>query len=313
MEKKRKLKIIIIIVLMIAITTMSLGYAIFSATLNISSNATVTPNSSDFSIGFYESNTATVAGESTPDGIGFTSSGGATGTIPTIDVTKKSLSGAKANFTAPGQSVTFNLFIGNLGEYDAYLRAVNFLNVVGTDTHIVCTPDKGTSSTLVKSACDAISMSVTIGTTTITETNTSISRFIIPKSTFIKTSVTIYYDSGGAPADGPFSVDFGEISLDFSTMDNIVTTTYKEGDIISFEVENDTYNAEYGMTWAEWIDSDYAPSGYRASSTGYVGSPYLVTYNDAEPTNVETDCPKHSEDIIPDYKYYIYESLSLLD
>ena len=44
---KRKTKIITIVALVIAIFGMTLGFAAFSATLNISTSATVAPNSED--------------------------------------------------------------------------------------------------------------------------------------------------------------------------------------------------------------------------------------------------------------------------
>ncbi|MBQ3511969.1 MAG: hypothetical protein IJA30_06735 [Bacilli bacterium] len=48
MEKERQIKLLSIIALVVAITGMTLGFAAFSTTLNISSSATVTPNSEDF-------------------------------------------------------------------------------------------------------------------------------------------------------------------------------------------------------------------------------------------------------------------------
>ena len=53
MEKERQVKLLSIIALVVAITGMTLGFAAFSTTLNISSSATVTPNSSDFKINVY--------------------------------------------------------------------------------------------------------------------------------------------------------------------------------------------------------------------------------------------------------------------
>ena len=52
MRKDRKVQILSIVALVLAITGMSLGFAAFSSTLTISSSATVTPNSDDFSMTF---------------------------------------------------------------------------------------------------------------------------------------------------------------------------------------------------------------------------------------------------------------------
>lgn len=53
MERNRSVKALSIVALVIAIVGMSLGFAAFSATLNISSSANVTPNEDDFKVTVY--------------------------------------------------------------------------------------------------------------------------------------------------------------------------------------------------------------------------------------------------------------------
>lgn len=53
MERNRSVKVLSIVALVIAIVGMSLGFAAFSATLNISSSAAVSPNDDDFSVMIY--------------------------------------------------------------------------------------------------------------------------------------------------------------------------------------------------------------------------------------------------------------------
>ena len=53
MEKVRQVKVLSIFALVLAILGMSLGFATFSSTLNISSSATVSPNSEDFKMRIY--------------------------------------------------------------------------------------------------------------------------------------------------------------------------------------------------------------------------------------------------------------------
>ena len=84
---KRKYRLLItialilsIIALVIAIVGMSLGFAAFSATLNISSSASVTPDSGSFYLGFYPSTTSTLDDAL----IAPTTSGGATGSSVTL-------------------------------------------------------------------------------------------------------------------------------------------------------------------------------------------------------------------------------------
>ena len=98
-------------------------------------------------------------------------------------------------------------------------------------------------------------MQVEVNGTIATSTNTSISGNTLAKGAFTEVKVTIKYAANGARADGPFTVDFGGISLDYSTVDNNVT-------LISFNFFGTTYQAEYGMTWQEYINSKYNHPGF---------------------------------------------------
>jgi hypothetical protein len=230
---------------------MSLGFAAFSATLNISSSATVTPSSSNFSIGFYPWETPTLDDAIISPG----GSGGATGSKVTLSPASTTISGLKANFTEPGQYIEYSFFVGNDGEYDAYLRAINFLNVSGKTSNKVCTPGTGTTASLVEATCNAISMQVEVNGTIATSTNTSISGNTLAKGAFAEVKVTISYDENGARADGPFTVDFGGISLDYSTVDG--------AKLIMFRACDKYFYAEEGMTFLEWINSEYNTDGYE--------------------------------------------------
>ena len=251
MEKQRNIKILSIIALIVAIAGMSLGFAAFSATLNISSSASVTPSSSNFSVGFYPSEIPTLDdGVITP-----ATSGGATGNNVTLSPASTTISGLKANFTEPGQTIEYSFYVGNEGEYDAYLRAINFLNVSGKTSNKVCTPGTGTTASLVEATCEAITMTVEVNGTIATSTNTSISGNTLAKGAFAEVKVTISYAENGARADGPFTVDFGGISLDYSTVDG-------SQNYITFTMNNKQYNSLPDMTIYDWIHSQFNVENY---------------------------------------------------
>ena len=249
MEKQRNIKILSIVALVLAIAGMSLGFAAFSATLNISSSASVTPNSSSFYLGFYPSNIPSL-----DDGtISPSTTGGATGNNITVDASSTTITGLKANFTEPGQTIAYSFYVGNDSEYDAYLRAINFLNVSGQSKNKVCTPGTGTTASLVDATCEAITMTVEVNGTTANSTTTSISGNSLIKGAFVPVNVTISYAENGARADGPFTVEFGGISLDYSTVDGT-------SNLINFTIAGMPYQAEAGMTWREWLESTYNPN-----------------------------------------------------
>ena len=125
MERDRKQKLIVIIALMVAIASMSLGFAAFSTTLNISSSATVSPDSSNFNVIF---SPGSDWHDDMDDLIDWDLSGTATGsaTASTGSLYGREISKLKANFTKPGEVVIYTFYAHNIGEYDAYFRGITY-------------------------------------------------------------------------------------------------------------------------------------------------------------------------------------------
>ena len=106
MERKDSTRIIAIIAVVVAVIGLSVGFAAFSNTLTIKSSANVTPSATDFDVNFSNSNTAEQAGDVT--GVGTNNATGDTATIDNTD--SPTISGLKANFTEPGQTVTYSFY-----------------------------------------------------------------------------------------------------------------------------------------------------------------------------------------------------------
>lgn len=210
MEKQRQIKILSIVALVLAISAMTLGFAAFSTTLNISSSASVTPSSADFAVRFSTSQTSlvtdAVAPSSKTSGITTTNGTIVNGVSPT-------LSNLSASFTSPGQYVEYTVYARNEGEYTAYLNNINYL---GDKT---CITSSGTTENLVQSACSSINVTVTIGNTTYDDT-TPISSHALAKDASEAIKVRLEYSSTGTPVDGSFKITFPSISLVYSTIDN---------------------------------------------------------------------------------------------
>ena len=210
MEHNRKQKLLMIIALVVGIASLSVGFAAFSVSLNISSSASVTPNSDTFSVKFSTSQNSLVVGAVTPSSktTGITTTDGVidNGTNPTI----KNLS---ATFTSPGQYVEYTIYARNEGEYTAYLNNINFL---GDKT---CTGETGTTTSLVTSACESINISATIGNTTYTET-TPIEGHTLAKGVGEQIKIRLEYSSSGTAVDGAFSIEFPNVALVYSTLDD---------------------------------------------------------------------------------------------
>lgn len=252
MENKRKSQIAIIAVLAVAVVALGVGFAAFSTALTITSSATVTPDDDTFQVVFADANhvyepTGTntfvpVSPVKSDNSIAeFTAS---TAEIDNSGDHSPEITNLSANFTAPGQSVTYTFEVDNIGQYDAYLNSIVFENVSGSNPEAkkICTvTTEGVSAnaqannTYVQEACGLITLSVAVHGSTYTDSQTftsSTAPTLSKPATGVTTDkstvvVTIAYGTPAANAstagtygraDGPFSVAFGNIKFNYSTV-----------------------------------------------------------------------------------------------
>lgn len=258
MEKERHIKILSIITLVIAIAGMSLGFAAFSTTLNISSSASVTPNSDNFNIIFCNSINIGDCNSYVNHFLDYKTVNGATNGGTIADVMGTYASDLGASFTTTNQSIIYQLYVQNIGEYDAYLRGISYTSL-DNGNYKKCTAATSDSTkatdTLVQAACEGIKVTVSVGGTPYELGSTNIFGHKLSKNSAEEVLFTIEYADGSTLVDGPFNVKIADIKLDYSTVDGI-------SNLITFTIDGTTYQAEEGMTWAEWINSQYNVDKY---------------------------------------------------
>ena len=217
MERDRRLQIITIIALTICVIGLSIGFAAFSNVLNIKPNATVSPSSNSLNVDFSSKEDEVVISEITP----IVSPTNLTASKAVIDNTgAPTISNLNAPFTKPGQSVTYEFYAYNDGELDAFLKSIIYSNVTGESSNKVCTAAVGTTDSLVQSACTGISVKVKVGNESSTIGSVaSINNHSLVKKTGEKIIVTIEYAENAQVTDGDFSVSFGDIALNYSSVD----------------------------------------------------------------------------------------------
>lgn len=278
MKYRRKQQLTIILILVAVISTISVGFAAFSSTLNISSSANVTPNSDDFSVVFSSSQYAITTRDDDGTVVNGIGTYGAQGGI--TNLYKTSASGLIAEFTEPGNKLDITIYAHNIGEYDAYLRGVNITNVDGS-SYKKCTGESDTTDSLVQAACDGISLSINIGGIDY-EYGSTIANHTLSKGSVEPIIITVAYNSNASRADGNFDILFGDISLEYSTVDN-------SKQLISFTVDGLEFSAEEGMTWAEFITSSYNTNNvFTQPSKIFYNEKLLydeVDYNKVDPSN----------------------------
>lgn len=234
MEKQRQMKFLAILALVLAVTALTLGYAAFSTTLNISSNASVNPSGKDFVINIYgfkdeqswydynsifEMEDYFLDDKKTP---GINSLGSATCTDATIDNTAKTISGISVNYINNQAYVTYPIIIRNEGKYTAYINTSQFSNAnkQGEDTFGylgTCTAENGTSQSLVDKACSNVYQELYFldnqGQIMIDNSG----HYKIEPGDYINLILDVHYSDAEILSDGPFSVSFPDIKLNFST------------------------------------------------------------------------------------------------
>jgi len=203
---------ITIAALIIAIVGLSIGFAAFANTLTISSSASVNPDPTSMNVVFSSSSSSAQYNSITPtknlDNVtNFTATDA---TITGADY--RTLNNVSAAFTAPGQSVTYNLYVYNAGSYKAYLNELNMgtktCSIVENQEH----PEQEATESLKNAACEGISITVKIDNVTLTSSG-SLNNMELDVESSKPVQIVISYASGSAYVDGPISVTFGNITF----------------------------------------------------------------------------------------------------
>lgn len=239
MSGSRRIKILTIVALIIAIASMSLGFAAFSASLNISSSAAVAPNSSDFKMKIYgfdtEDNFADFMSKvfnysefdesllSEDNSFAYTSrDNGATGTIAYIDNSTMSISNMNVTFTdASSQYVQYVFVIKNTGKYTAYL---NVLDLEAANSNLVssCEGLEGTTPALASAACQDLEFKYVAGSSQ--GVSLDLLDIYIEPDDFILFGFTWEYGVMGNAVlpDGPIKYTIENFHFPFTTAPNAI-------------------------------------------------------------------------------------------
>lgn len=103
---------------------------------------------------------------------------------------------------------------------------------------------------------------------------------------------TVYEINGGTTlVDGTlYSIDHGKTRID-----GTVRVLVLGGGLITFRIENLTYQAVEGMTWAEWCESEYNTAGYAINGNRVERAKGLMFVGDQKPSNVITNGAIYTE------------------
>ena len=230
-SKDRTYQVIAIVALVIGVCALTVGFAAFTNNLTISSHAEVSPGSSVLDVVFSTSNSSVVTGSVVGTASGTSGASGATATLTNTTVT-----GIQANFTEPGQKVTYDFYVYNNSAFTGYLTGIAFNNVSGEGATKVCAPKSGSSNpatTGYTEACNDITLKLTVGPTgspLVTGISESKSAAQVNDVSGLAAGAAYpvvveieYVSATPTPhtADGDFSVNFGDIVLTYSSVKGV--------------------------------------------------------------------------------------------
>lgn len=209
MEKNRQIKMLFIVALVLSVTAMTLGFAAFSTTLNVSSSASVTPNSDDFKVRFtgIDGDNKLIITSSTVEA-----------TEGVISEDGQSISGISINFTKPGDYVIYKAYIDNVGEYDAYFYDVRSAERIEDR----CVPIDDVDLDMLNAACSNIGYQFSFqsddGTYAYNNDLSLNENYYLKKgSRHVMLIRYIYLPSAGY-VDGAFKMNFVDSYLDYGTV-----------------------------------------------------------------------------------------------
>ena len=222
-SKDRTYQVVAIVGLIVGVMALTIGFAAFTTTLTIQSAAEVAPGAQTLDVVFSTSSNSVAAGS--VSGVA-TGESGASGDSATLSGT--SITGIKANFTKPGQTVTYTFNVYNNSAYTAYLNEVIFKNVTGSSPAAfkVCSAKSGSANPAtnnIDTACNGITLTLTVDDLSTTTSKTpseilALGNKTIAASVGKTVTVVIEYATGSAVPDGDISVAFGDIELKYSSV-----------------------------------------------------------------------------------------------
>ena len=213
-EKKKERKNIAIFVFLIVF--MAIIFAMITGNYIVEKSLLINPNKGEFVVVFSSSPTRLETNYVVGYPMNHMNSSGIINNIGHPRITNLS-----AKLEKPGDYVTYNFYIMNLGNYDAYLTDIIYNYFEGTTSFKSCS-SHSLSSEDVNSICNSISLQVNInnGYRRVTTTNTTgVNNHILRKRTSEPISVTIKYSENGIEANGPINVNFSDIDIYYKLVD----------------------------------------------------------------------------------------------
>ena len=315
-----KNKKITVAALIVAVLSLSIGFAAFSNSLNIKSSANVNPSDKDFKIVFSKERDTFVSGNEIINATGDINENTKKGSINDIGDTLYNL---ETEFTTPGESVEYSLYIKNIGAYNAVLNKLEIEEAeltsdITVDNYYIVDngsvkcyakkdPQNKANEELLKEACNNIRLKVKLQQESEYITSTKeFDSYVINKGESESVTVTLEY-TGDTLADTGFNVVFGSVKMNYATT-KVSSSTPVEDQVCFYTSlnENNTlsiagYNPECGTDVV--IPSSLPLTSIESLDTEACINK-LVATGDFDSTEVSEVCKIDSETLLTGISIY---------
>ena len=212
--EKNNYKVIAVLALVISVLALSVGFASYTATLNIQGASATATASDTFSPNVeYQQNSLTCVKTGTQTSV---VSAGEFNALTHATIWRN----AAVTLSGPGDSVTCTAIVDNKSTFTAYLKSIQI------DGALTCDPvTQNATLQNLPDACDTIDLTVNMGSASATSdttgaTNATVSNgaVSIASSGSENVSFTIAYPSNSPVTDGDFTITIPTITLNFETV-----------------------------------------------------------------------------------------------
>ena len=203
MKGRRNSNIFVLGAILLVVLSLTIGFAAFSTVLRIASGARILPPEKEWNVVFSSSNESYQTKPVVPT----KSSNAVTALDGVINNTENpTISNLEATFSDPGQTVTYDFYVYNMGRTDAFINSIVF------EGEKECAGVNGVTGENTQAACDAISISVTVGDVTVTNTTSNMQQALAKKE-FKPVRVVLSYAEDGSYPDESFDVVFPNLAI----------------------------------------------------------------------------------------------------
>ena len=212
-------RVLILVIVCVLLAGFSIGFSALSQSLLIKSHASIKPDIESLVVKF-SSNADSLETEDVEPTVSSDNVTASNAIIDNENIMGPTISNFSVELTEAGDKATYVFYAINMGATDAYLTNIVYNNVSGKSSPKACTPIYGTTESDATMLCENIKLTVQVGSVS-TTASTSVTGHVLAAGASEQITITVEYINNvtASSTAGDFIVEFGDISLIYSSVD----------------------------------------------------------------------------------------------